>query len=202
MCGTCRRVPPSFSRAVAYGAYEGALRDLVHIFKYQHVKPAGPLLASYIAQAGAGLNLNEPLLVVPVPLWTGKRKSRGFNQAEEIAHSFVRSHRAATSIQLDATSLVRRRETMSQTGLTRHQRRANLRGAFAVVRRERIRQRTILLIDDVMTTGATAGECARVLLRAGAKEVYVATVARATKEAAAKITFTAAASAGGTQGHA
>jgi ComF family protein len=187
---------------VAYGAYEGALRDLVHVFKYQHVKPAAQLLARYIELAVAGLALPEPLLVIPVPLWEGKRKTRGFNQAEEIARSFVRSCGAAASIQLDATSLVRRRETRSQTGLTRHQRRANLRGAFAVMRRERIRERTILLIDDVMTTGATAGECARVLLRAGAKEVYVATVARATREAVPKMTFSVAASAGGTQGHA
>ncbi|HKW74264.1 MAG TPA: ComF family protein [Terriglobales bacterium] len=202
VCGICRRVPPNFTRAVAFGAYEGALRDLIHVFKYQHVKSAAPLLARYIHRAIAAQVLREPLLVVPVPLWENKRKVRGFNQAEEIARSFVRSGRAAASIQLDATSLVRRRETMSQTGLTRHQRRANLRGAFAVVRRERIRERTILVVDDVMTTGATAGECARVLLRAGAKEVYVATVARATREAVPKVTFSAAASAGGTQGHA
>jgi ComF family protein len=202
VCGICRRVPPPFRHAVAYGAYESALRDLVHIFKYQHVRSAAPLLAHYIEHALAGCSLPDSLLVIPVPLWEGKRKNRGFNQAEEIARSFVRSRRAATSIQLDAISLVRRRETRSQTGLTRHQRRANLRGAFAVVRRERICERTILLIDDVMTTGATAGECARVLLRAGAKEVYVATVARATKEAAQEITLSAVASAGGTQGHA
>jgi ComF family protein len=187
---------------VAYGAYEGALRDLLHVFKYQHVKSAAPLLARYIEHAVAGLSLPDSLLVVPVPLWKGKRRTRGFNQAEEIGRNFVRSRRAATSIQLDAASLVRRRETMSQTGLTRHQRRANLRGAFGVVQPERIRERTILLIDDVMTTGATAGECARVLLRCGAKEVYVATVARATKEAAPKVAFSVAASAGGTQGHA
>jgi ComF family protein len=187
---------------VAYGAYEGGLRDLVHVFKYQHVRSAAPLLSGCVERAVSRLSLPDSLLVIPVPLWRGKRKTRGFNQAEEIARSFVRSGRAAASIQLDATSLVRRRETMSQTGLTRHQRRANLRGAFAVVRRERIRERTILLIDDVMTTGATAGECARVLLRAGAKEVYVATVARATREAVPKMTFSVAASAGGTQGHA
>jgi ComF family protein len=187
---------------VAYGAYEGALRDLLHVFKYQHVKSAAPLLARYIEHSVGGLSLADSLLVIPVPLWKGKRRTRGFNQAEEIARNFVRSRRAATSIQLDATSLVRRRETMSQTGLTRHQRRANLRGAFAVVQPERIRERTILLIDDVMTTGATGGECARVLRRSGAKEVYVATVARATKEAAPKVAFSVAASAGGTQGHA
>ncbi len=202
LCGMCRRIPPPFARAVAYGAYENALRDFIHIFKYQHVRSAAPLLARYIAHAAAGLPVHQSLVVIPVPLWEGKRKNRGFNQAEEIARSFVRSRGAAASIQLDATSLVRRRETRSQTGLTRHQRRANLRGAFRVVDRARIRQRTILLIDDVMTTGATAGECARVLLRAGAKEVYVATVARATKEAVREISFSAAASAGGTQGHA
>lgn len=202
VCGICRRVPPPFTCAVAYGTYEGALRDLVHIFKYQHVRSAAPLLAHYVERAISRLPLPDSLLVIPVPLWRGKRKTRGFNQAEEIARSFVRSGRAAASIQLDADSLVRRRETMSQTGLTRHQRRANLRGAFAVVGHDRIHERTILLIDDVMTTGATAGECARVLLRAGAKQVYVATVARATREAAPKMTLSAAASAGGTQGHA
>jgi predicted amidophosphoribosyltransferase len=86
------------------------------------------------------------------------------------------------SIQLDTASLSRTRETASQTGLTRHQRRANVRGAFAVIRPEKVRGRSILLVDDVMTTGTTVNECSRVLLRAGAKEVFVATVARATKE--------------------
>jgi ComF family protein len=195
----CRRVAPWFRRAVAYGAYEGALRDLVHLFKYQQVKPAGPILEKLVEQAVGRLALPEPLLVVPVPLWPGKREARGFNQAEEIARYFVSSRRRA-GIQLDTTSLVRRRDTASQTGLTRRQRRANMRGAFAVTRPDRVKGRTILVIDDVMTTGTTAGECARVLRRAGAREVFVATVARATKEATAGLTMTAAA--GGTLGHA
>jgi predicted amidophosphoribosyltransferase len=103
---------------------------------------------------------------------------------------------------LDTSVLVRTRETASQTGLTRHQRRANVRGAFAVVKPEKIKGRSILVVDDVMTTGTTAGECARVLRRAGAKEVFVATVARATKEAARVPAMAAGASSGGTQGHA
>ncbi|MGH9566618.1 MAG: ComF family protein, partial [Candidatus Angelobacter sp.] len=78
----------------------------------------------------------------------------------------------------------------------------NLRGAFAVTRPHRLRDRSVLLIDDVMTTGTTAGECARVLLRAGAKEVFVATAARATRHSAAGLTVAIAASVGGTQGHA
>jgi ComF family protein len=195
----CRRVAPWFRCAVAYGAYEGALRDLVHLFKYQQVKPAGPVLEKLVEQAVGRLALPEALLVVPVPLWPGKREARGFNQAEEIARYFVSSRRRA-GIQLDTTSLVRRRDTASQTGLTRRQRRANMRGAFAVTRPDRVKGRTILVIDDVMTTGTTAGECARVLRRAGAREVFVATVARATKEATAGLTMTAAA--GGILGHA
>ena len=201
LCGLCRRAAPPFRRAVAYGPYEGVLRDLLHLFKYHQVRPAAPVLAGLLAEAAGKLALPDSLLVVPVPLWAGKRRMRGFNQAEEIARSFVRSGRGR-SIQLDTTSLVRRRETASQTGLTRHQRRANVRGAFAVTRPDRVRGRTVLVIDDVMTTGTTAGECARMLLRAGAAEVFVATVARATKEVGAGLTLAAAASAGGTQGHA
>jgi ComF family protein len=154
--------------------------------KYQQVKPAARLLGNLLTRILVNADLPENLLVVPVPLWTGKRRTRGFNQAEEIARALAGAlasgGTASTSIQLDTTPLVRQRETASQTGLTRHQRRANVRGAFAVVKHEAVRARSILLVDDVMTTGTTAGECARVLLRAGAKEVFVATVARATKE--------------------
>jgi ComF family protein len=202
LCGTCRLAAPLFRRAVAYGAYEGMLRDVIHLFKYQEVRPAAAFLCRLMMQAVQSLDLPDSLLVIPVPLWRGKRRARGFNQAEEIARSFVRSQAAAASIQLDTSSLIRRRETVSQIGLTRDQRRANLRGAFAVTRPHRLRDRSVLLIDDVMTTGTTAGECARVLLRAGAKEVFVATAARATRHSAAGLTVAIAASVGGTQGHA
>jgi ComF family protein len=181
-CGLCRRVAPPFQKAVAYGAYEGSLRDLIHLFKYQHVKSAAPLLGGFLNRALAGTSLPAELLVVAVPLAKTRRRDRGFNQAEEIARAFVRRQRSV-GIELNTGSLVRTRDTASQTGLTRHQRRLNLRGAFAVTQPERIRDRSILLVDDVMTTGTTAGECARVLLRAGAKQVFVATAARATKQA-------------------
>ena len=139
------------------------------------------LLGKLMEQALAGVELPQSLVAIPVPLFKRKRRSRGFNQAEEIARAFVR-HSRATGIELDTASLVRVRETTSQTGLTRHQRRANVRGAFAVTRSERIRGRSVLVVDDVMTTGTTAGECARVLKRVGARQVFVATVARATRE--------------------
>jgi ComF family protein len=181
LCGMCRRAEPHFRRAVAYGAYEGALRELIHLFKYNGIRPAGKLLGRLLSQATAEMALPDSLVLIPVPLWSGKRQTRGFNQAEAIARAFM-SFRGAKGIQLDTGILARTRDTASQTGLTRHQRRANVRGAFTVLRPERIKGRSVLIVDDVMTTGTTAGECARVLRRAGAKEVFVATVARATKE--------------------
>lgn len=177
----CRRAAPPFQRAVAYGAYDGRLRDLIHLLKYQQIKPVAPLLGRLLAEAVAQVDPPESLVVIPVPLFKRKLGERGFNQAGEIARAFV-NREVLQGIKLDTFSLVRVRETASQTGLTRHQRRANMRGAFAVVRPERIENKNVLLMDDVMTTGTTASECSRVLLRAGAKQVFVATVARATRE--------------------
>lgn len=201
LCGICRRVGAHFRRAAAYGAYEGALRDLTHLFKYKGIRPAGKVLGGLLNQTVAVMALPDSVIVVPVPLWSGKRTARGFNQAEAIARTFI-DFQTSGSIQLDTSILVRTRETASQTGLTRHQRRANVRGAFAVVKPQKVRGRSILIVDDVMTTGTTAGECARVLRRAGAKEVFVATVARATKEAGSVLAMAAGALSGGIQGHA
>lgn len=116
----------------------------------------------------------EPL-VVPVPLHSAKLHQRGFNQSELIA-------RAALKIvplgHLNAEIMRRSRATETQTGLTRDQRQRNIRGAFRVQHRNLISGRDILLVDDVFTTGTTVSECARVLRRAGARRVFVATVAR------------------------
>jgi ComF family protein len=202
LCPICRRVGAHYRRAAAYGAYEGALRDLIHLFKYNGIRPAGTVLGGLLNQTVTSMALPDSVIVIPVPLWSGKRTTRGFNQAEAIARSFIH-FQSSSSIQLDTSILVRTRETASQTGLTRHQRRANVRGAFAVVKPVRVKGRTILIVDDVMTTGTTAGECARVLRRAGAKEVFVATIARATKEAGSVLAMAASgALSGGTQGHA
>jgi len=201
-CTLCHRAPQPFAQAVAFGSYEGPLRDLIHVFKYQQVRSASSFFSRLLDQAARRLPLTAGTLVIPVPLYGVKRQARGFNQAEEIARAFVRFRSAAASIQLDTTSLARTRETASQTGLTRHQRRLNVRGAFRVRRPEDIRGRDVLLVDDVMTTGTTAGECARVLLRAGARRVFVATVARATREMEGALARAAGAPMGGTQGHA
>jgi ComF family protein len=127
--------------------------------------------------ANPGHEPSDPLLLVPVPLHRSRRRSRGFNQAELIARAALKQlpHR----IELVSELLIRRRETISQVGLSREERIENMRGAFRVSDRARLKGRNIIVVDDVMTTGTTLSECARVLKKAGANQVWAATVARA-----------------------
>ncbi len=183
-CLLCQRVDPPYERAVAYGSYEGGLRDLIHVLKFQQVRPAAAVLGRVLAEAIASLEQAMPvgrIAIVPVPLHTRKQAQRGFNQAEMIARGALKELSRPKRFELCTGVLVRQRETESQIGLTSHQRRENMRGAFAVSDPTRILKRDILLIDDVVTTGTTVSECARVLLRAGAARVWVATVARTLK---------------------
>ncbi len=183
-CGLCRRVDPPFARAAAYGSYESGLRDLIHMLKYQRVRPAANVLGRMLAEVIAGFEAFWPdarPIVIPVPLFAAKLRQRGFNQAELIARAALKLLPARERYALETDALKRSRDTQSQTGLTAHQRRQNLRGAFRVKERDKIFEREILLVDDVFTTGATASECARVLRRAGAARVWVATVARTLK---------------------
>lgn len=182
LCVLCRRLEPLYAKAAAYGSYESGLRELIHLLKYDGIRPAANVLGRMLAEAIVPLQPHftaGEVLVVPVPLHARKRRQRGFNQAELIARAALKlepSRRFELRLVLDRT-----RETQSQIGLSRHQRRENLRGAFVVTAGEEVRGREVLLVDDVFTTGTTVSECARVLLRAGATKVYVATVARTLK---------------------
>ena len=181
-CPVCRRIDRPFERAVAYGSYEGALRELIHLLKYNGVRPAARVLGRMLAESVAGLEPafeQEAVLVIPVPLFKVKRRQREFNQAELIARAALRV--LGARFQLEPDILQRTRDTHSQIGLTSHQRRENLRGAFAVARAQEVTGREVLLVDDVYTTGTTATECSRVLRKAGASRVWVATVARTLK---------------------
>lgn len=181
-CGLCRRLKPPFVKAVAYGSYDGGLRELIHLLKYEQVRPAAAVLGRMLAEAVSGIESGSTCMVIPVPLHSRKLRQRGFNQSELIAQHAIKLGAGSGRLVLRSGLLERRRETQSQIGLTRHQRRENLRGAFAVSRPEELAGREILLVDDVLTTGTTVSECARVLRRAGASKVFVATVARTLKD--------------------
>ena len=181
ICSACQESRPYFSKAAAYGAYDGGLRELIHLLKYEQVEPAAGVLGRMLAEAIHKLGpIADSILVVPVPLYRSKRRERGFNQAELIARAALKLE--APRYELRADVLERTRPTVSQIGLTRPQRIENLRGAFRVPHPNRVAGRTILLVDDVLTTGTTASECARILRKAGAEKVWVATVARTLKE--------------------
>lgn len=183
-CGLCRRVEPAFVRAAAYGSYESGLRELIHLLKFGGVRPAANVLGRMLAEAIATLAPEFPtdsLVLVPVPLHHTKLRQRGFNQAELIARVAMKINPVRDRLRLCEGALERTRETASQIGLTSHQRRENLRGAFGVVQRELVKGREVLVVDDVYTTGTTVSECARVLRRAGATKIWVATVARTLK---------------------
>jgi ComF family protein len=188
LCPFCSRVEQHFARAVAYGSYEGGLRELIHLLKYGGVRPAANVLGAMLAEAislrGAGFGAG-PVVVIPVPLHRSRLRERGFNHAELIAGAALRvlNTEGRARLVLADGVLERRRPTQSQTGLTIQQRRENMRGAFAVKRAQEVNGHEVLLVDDVYTTGATASECARVLRRAGASKVWVATVARTLKMA-------------------
>jgi len=181
ICGECRSDAPLFARAMAYGSYDGGLRELIHLLKYGRVRPAASVLGRMLAEVIQGFGSEfVSAVIVPVPLHRSKLRQRGFNQAEEIARAALKDLQR-NELKLAAGVLSRRRTTESQTGLSDQQRRQNVRGAFVVASPSEVAGEDVLLVDDVFTTGATVSECARVLRRAGADRVFVATVARVLK---------------------
>jgi ComF family protein len=172
LCHACAVAPPPFDYARAAGAYAGALRDALHAFKFGGKRAlARPLGDLVIEQCGGLLGPHVDALVA-VPLTRARERERGFNQAALLA-----SHLAAASgLPVKPRWLSRRHRTRSQTELTADERRANVAGAFAAS--PRVAGAHVLVVDDILTTGATAGECARTLRGAGARAVGVVAVAR------------------------
>jgi ComF family protein len=171
---------PPYDRARAVAHHSGAMRTLVHQFKYADRHDARALFGRWLGEAGREL-LPDADLIVPVPLARWRLVTRRFNQAAVLAHEL--SRRAGLPV---APNLLRRtRATPSQVGLTRDQRRRNVAGAFRVPKNRAalVRGRRVLLIDDVITTGATVEACARSLKRAGAASVDVLVLAMVTDAA-------------------
>jgi ComF family protein len=174
-CGRCRRGLTPLSSSLSLGGYDGPLRAVIHELKYHGRRRVAARLAERLAAAPiASALLTRETVLVPVPLHPRRRRERGFNQAELLALELGRR----LALPVRAACLVRRLDTPSQTGLTAAQRRKNVKDAFAVVRRAQVAGRVVVLVDDVVTTGATLRACARVLLAAGASEVRTVSAAR------------------------
>jgi ComF family protein len=160
------------------------MRDLIHALKYERLYPVGRRLGLLLAETIAPLATEAAAetLVVPVPLHRSRHAERGFNQSRILAAEAIAALRKRMPdwrLTLAPSTLVRLRATETQAGLTTRQRRVNVRGAFGVKDRSAVAGKHILLIDDVLTTGATARAASRALLQAGAESVLVATLARA-----------------------
>ncbi len=181
-CTECRSHRLRFDGAFSATYYEGAIRELIHQFKYgRHeflARPLAEILVQCVEEAGLGsIGLN---MVVAVPLHRKKKSLRGFNQAELLGRNVGRS----LDIEVCTGGLKRTLNTPSQTNLPYYCRQENVRGAFMVKRPPVFKGKDVLLVDDVLTSGLTASECARVLKEAGVGRVYVLTVAKSRRMAA------------------
>jgi ComF family protein len=176
VCALCREGQRGFDFAYSYGFYDGALRELIHLYKYGRVQGLQRHLTPLLLQALPHDAVYDA--VTPVPLHWRRYWERGFNQAAQLARG-IAQRRGLRFTRL----LSRSRSTGSQASLSNSARRANIAGAFRV--RGNVQGLRILLVDDVMTTGATAGACANVLKRAGAKSVTLLTLARVDRRLAA-----------------
>lgn len=175
-CGHCISEPPPQLRTLAPYRYDEPIKHLLHALKFHHklylARVLGSLLADVLAEDCARANF-RPDVIIPIPLHPQRLRERGYNQALELARPIA----ARLKVPLDFSSCVRTRATPAQTDLPASQRLKNINGAFAL--RRPLRATRVAIVDDVMTTGATVGEFAALLLDHGVKEVQVWVVARA-----------------------
>lgn len=175
-CSRCLQTPPPYAAARAALRYEGACRDLIHAFKYNYKshlrRPLGLLTAELLADFATR---QQPDLLIPVPLHVSRLRSRGFNQAVLLGEVLSRQWQ----IPLLRQGLKRIRPTTPQVQLPLEQRTHNLHNAFRVTDSSAIKNRHIMLVDDVFTTGSTLAECAHILHKAGCHTVSAVTVAHA-----------------------
>jgi ComF family protein len=177
LCGACTRAHPPFDRARAVMRYDEASRKLVLAFKHGDRLHMAPAFGAWLKRAGSEL-LAEADLLIPVPLHWTRLFARRYNQAAVLAHAL----HAAGGPPVAPDWLSRRRRTASQGKRNAAARERNVRGAFVLKPGREVRGKRVVLIDDVFTTGATVGECARVLRRAGALRIDVLTLARTVRQ--------------------
>ncbi|MBP7216401.1 MAG: ComF family protein [Candidatus Omnitrophica bacterium] len=175
LCRACLKKHVSFDRAFCPCEYSGVLKDLIHAFKYQGKDYLGEPLSTLMINHIKEYNLPIQYLdaIVPVPLHSAKLREREFNQAAVLSHCIGKAFNKQVADQV----LIRNRPTKTQTDLTPCERTENVRESFSVVHQDAIRQKHLLLVDDVLTTAATSSEAAGALKRAGAGMVFVLALA-------------------------
>lgn len=176
-CSRCLEKRPPYTLHRSCGQYSGKLRDVILLFKYRKLAVLGKVLAEFAHRTSGedeSLWINVDA-VIPVPLHPRRKKQRGFNQARVIARELAK-HKG---IDLIDRELVKLRNTPPQSSLEAEERQKSVKGAFGVNREDKIREKIVLLVDDVCTTGSTLRECSSILLKAGAREVRALTVAQA-----------------------
>lgn len=176
VCGACLQQPPAFERTVAAVDYAPPWDDLLRRFKFDAALDLADVLAASLLDAVRHAGVTAPDWLLPVPLAGARLRERGYNQAWELARRIAPALPSASEPHL----LLRLRDTPHQMALPSAERAANVRGAFAVEprRRDEVRDRHVAVLDDVMTTGATAAEIAKTLRQAGARSVQVWVLAR------------------------
>lgn len=176
ICNTCAKSTFAFDQARAVYPFSPVVQSLIHNLKYNDLPAVGRFLGT---QAAHFLHLHSPFktvdIIVPVPLHPVRKRHRGYNQADVIARTCARH----TGIQYIPGLIKRARYTLTQTKLNRTQRQQNVSGAFRVHKAQRIQGKSVLIMDDVFTTGATTNAIAEALKASGASHVYVLTIARA-----------------------
>ena len=174
-CANCRELDLSFSFARSAVPARGVVLEVIHKYKYNRALWFEPFLANLLIRAASpDLRLGDWDLIVPVPLHPVKKSEREFNQAERLSKRLAN----ATGIEMDSRSLRRVLPTRTQTRLSRTERSANVRRAFSLRDAGAVKGRRVVLVDDVLTTGATTSACASALLKGGAEAVCAWTVAR------------------------
>ena len=172
-CDNCKN--RNLDRILSATSFKGIVREAIHKLKYSYLEelsvPLSLLILNYLQNINC--QIDNSFIIVPVPMHPKKKRRRGFNQSEEIAKIISQS----TNIPL-STTLIKIKETKPQMELNRIERMENIKNCFAITNKKEIENKTILLLDDVYTTGTTIEECAKVLKENGAKEVWGLTIAR------------------------
>jgi ComF family protein len=172
ICGRCQTKPPFYDHCFAPFRYQDELTNLHHNFKFHHKLAAGRLMAELMCERLAAPSVRLPQLLLPVPLHARRLRERGFNQAQELTR-ILSTH---LSIPVDTQSLCRTRNTTAQSGLTKKDRRQNIRNAFTLT--SKINSSHVAIIDDVMTTGHTVNEIAKTIKASGVSEIEIWVFAR------------------------